>query len=347
MGRGARPWWVALAISLLLHGGVLGGLGWRLPQWSRPAETAPLEVQLVSAPQSIPGVAPSPPRPVRPAPKPAAHRPPARLKTPEPLPPAEAAVEAAASAVPADADAMASQAATGAASAEPAPVTAARPPPAEASLPPLNSLPQRLDLHYRLRYGLASGEQTLLWVREGERYTLTSVAAATGLTRVFYGGRFVQTSRGRITPRGLQPEEFWDQRGDKHSSARFDPAQGLVTLLPETGGPRHFAYSGEVQDALSLFFQLALTAPPPDGRLSYTVFNGKKLRDYAYEVRGEETLDTALGPLRTLHLARVADNDDGRFEAWLALDRYYLPVRVIRSDDVGNTMELRVQSIAP
>jgi len=220
------------------------------------------------------------------------------------------------------------------------------PEPAEAP-PPLNPLPQRLDLHYRLRYGLASGEQTLLWVREGERYTLTSVAAATGLTRVFYRGRFVQTSRGHITPHGLQPEEFWDQRGDKHSSARFDPVQGLITLLPEKGEPRHFAYSGAVQDALSLFFQLALTAPPPDGRLTYTVFNGKKLRDYAYEVRGEAVLDTALGPLRTLHLARVADSGDGRFEAWLAIDRYYLPVRVIRSDDEGNTMELLVQSIAP
>lgn len=342
MGRRARPWWLALAGSLLLHAGLLGGLTWRLPQWETPAEPAPLEVQLVSAPPPVAVVAPSPPRPPRPSPKPAAPRPPARLKTPKPQPPVEAAAEAPAPAAPVDA----SQAADTAASVEPAPAADA-PEPAEAPPPPLNPLPQRLDLHYRLRYGLASGEQTLLWVREGERYTLTSVAAATGLTRVFYRGRFVQTSRGRITPRGLQPEEFWDQRGDKHSSARFDPVQGLITLLPEKGEPRHFAYSGAVQDALSLFFQLALTAPPPDGRLTYTVFNGKKLRDYAYEVRGEAVLDTALGPLRTLHLARVADSDDGRFEAWLAIDRYYLPVQVIRSDDEGNTMELLVQSIAP
>lgn len=342
MGRRARPWWLALAGSLLLHAGLLGGLAWRLPQWETPAEPAPLEVQLVSAPPPVPAVVPPPPRPPHSSPKPTAPRPPARLKALEPLPPVEASAEAAAPAAPADA----SQATAVTAAVEPAPAPAA-PEPAEAP-PPLNPLPQRLDLHYRLRYGLASGEQTLLWVRQGERYTLTSVAAATGLTRVFYRGHFVQTSRGRITLRGLQPEEFWDQRGDKHSSARFDPVQGLITLLPEKGEPRHFAYSGEVQDALSLFFQLALTAPPPDGRLTYSVFNGKKLRDYAYEVRGEAVLDTALGPLRTLHLARVADNsDDGRFEAWLAIDRYYLPVQVIRSDDEGNTMELRVQSIAP
>ncbi len=212
--------------------------------------------------------------------------------------------------------------------------------------PPLNALPPRLKLHFQVRYGLASGEQTLQWVNEGERYTLVSVAGATGLAGVFYRGRFVQTSRGRITPYGLQPEEFWDQRGDKHSRAHFNPGQGQLTFMPTKGVPRHFAYQGEVQDALSLIFQLALTAPPTASSLSYRVFNGKKLRDYTYEARGEAVLETALGALRTLHLARVADGD-GRFEIWLAIDRFYLPVRVLRSDDNGSEVELRLQSITP
>ena len=55
-------------------------------------------------------------------------------------------------------------------------------------------------------------------------------------------------------------------------------------------------------------------------------------------------LETALGALRALHLARAADGD-GRFEIWLAVDRHYLPVRVLRSDDKGNEMELVVLSI--
>jgi len=217
---------------------------------------------------------------------------------------------------------------------------------AEAAWPPLNALPPRLDLRFQVHYGLAKGEQTLLWVNEGEGYTITSVASATGLAGVFYRGRFAQTSRGRITPRGLVPEEFWDQRGDKRSSARFDAAKGTLTLTPAQGAPRHFSYQGEVQDALSLFFQLALTAPPPDGQLAYTVFNGKKLRNYRYDVRGEEMLETALGVLRALHLERAADGD-GRFEIWLAVDRHYLPLRVRQSDGKGNAMELVVRSIEP
>ena len=340
MGRSVRPLWLALAGSLLLHGSLLGGLEWRLPQWAPPSEPPAFDVKLVSAPTPVAAVAVSPSPRARPPSRPTALPPPSLPVAPLPEPRTEPLPEAAAPDAPAEPTVTLASPAT---VADAAPVE-----PDTAHVPPLrlNALPPRLDLRFQVRYGLASGEQTLVWVNEGEHYTLTSVATATGLAGVFYRGRFAQTSRGRVTPRGLQPEAFWDQRGDKHSSARFDAAGGSLTLDPAKGASRHFAYEGDVQDALSLFFKLALTAPPPDGKLSYRVFNGKKLRDYTYEVRGEETLETALGALRTLHLSRVADRD-GRFEAWLAIDRHYLPVRVLKSDDRGGEMELRVQSIAP
>jgi len=342
MGRSVRPWWLALAGSLLLHVSLLGGLGWQLPQVRAPLEPPPIEARLL----------PPPPKPV-PVPPVAAAKPKLASPLPRPAPPPEpiAMAELPADLAIADVDevvavAVAPEAAPQTEFHQTEPEAAAAEPVAEVVWPPLNPLPPRLDLRFQVRYGLARGEQVLVWINEGERYTLTSVAGATGLAGVFYRGRFVQTSRGRITPRGLQPEEFWDQRGDRRSSARFDSANDTLTLTPEKGAPRHFAYQGDVQDALSLFFQFALTAPPPAGPLSYTVFNGKKLRDYIYEVWGEETLETELGALRTLHLARAADGD-GHFEIWLAIDRHYLPVRVLRSDDKGNEMELVLLSISP
>ena len=122
--------------------------------------------------------------------------------------------------------------------------------------------------------------------------------------------------------------------------------------MPHEKGRSHTALAGHfpenlveggVQDALSLFFQMALTAPPKDGQLTYTVFNGKKLRRYTYAVRGEETLETALGRLRTLHLVRVGG--EGRFEVWLAIDRHYLPVRIVRAEESGAEGELTIRSI--
>lgn len=336
MARSARPWWLALTGSLLLHGLLIGAPGWDMPQQDSLPD-APLEAQLIAAP--TPAVPPSPP--------PAAERPPARSAALARLPPAEPPAEPPADPVAETSEAGAPEAPAAVAAADDSAAPGVTPPAPEAAPlapPPLNPLPSRLDLRYQVRVGPASGEQTLVWISEGDRYTITSVAAATGLTSVFYSGRFVQTSRGRITPHGLQPEEFWDQRGDKLARARFDAALGQLTLLPARGEPRHFTYRGEIQDALSLFFHLALTAPPT-GQVSHTIFNGKKLRDYAYQVRGEAALDTALGELRTLHLVR--EGGDGRFEIWLAIDRHYLPVRVVRGDEKGNEMELNLVALAP
>ncbi|MFP5408916.1 MAG: DUF3108 domain-containing protein [Gammaproteobacteria bacterium] len=334
-------WALALAISLLLHlGFMLGVWGWNRVSWTPTPTTQLIEARLVAAPAPRTQAPAKPPVRSRPAPAPA----PVPDVSPEPRP--EAVV----------ADAVIAESASDFTTPGPVdPVIEVPEPvvapvadtPPEAAPPALNALPPRIDMRFQVRYGFASGEQTLLWISDGTHYTLTSVAAATGLVGVFYSGRFVQTSRGRITPHGLQPEEFWDQRGERRSSARFDAAHSRYTLTPVSGPPRHFDTTGrDPQDALSLFFQFALTAPPTETELAYTVFNGRKLRHYVYTVRGETLLETELGALRTLHLVRQLDGD-GRFEIWLAIDRHYLPVRVLRSDDKGNEVELRVQSIAP
>lgn len=346
MNRRARAGWLALAASVLLHAALLGGLAGRLPVWEAPVEAPAIEARLVERARAA--APPAPRLRVRPE----------AVAAPAALPaPVQRAVQTEASpAAPAplpDADAagaaMAEPDAAGVAADAPPPVprptVAHAPQPVVDEPPPLNPLPPRIDLHFSVHYGVAGGEQTLVWVSDGERYTLTSVASATGLAGLFYRGRLVQTSQGRITPAGLQPEEFWDQRGDRRSSARFDHAAARVTLTPVRGAPRHLDGAGDTQDLLSVLFQLVLTAPP-ETAVRYVVFNGKRLRTYTLEPRGETELETALGPLRTLHLARAVTGGD-RFEIWLAVDHNYLPVRLLRGDDEGSAVELRILAIAP
>ena len=339
MGRSLRPWWLAVFVSLLLHGWLIGGTQWSLPQWVSPSEPPPLDVQLTLAalPEVVPLPAPPKIRAEAVAPSPAAQDSVLSVAGVSPTPAESTVIESVAASEPV-APVAAPQPQIADSPAAPADVTALAP-------PPLNPLPARVDMRFKVTYGVAAGEQTLVWVNEsGKHYTVISVAEATGLTGLFYRGQFVQTSRGRITPYGLQPQAFWDQRGDRRSSAKFDAELGHLTFNPHKGAPRHFSYQGDVQDVLSLFFQLALTVPSTTSELGYTVFNGKRLRDYRYEVRGETMLDTAVGPLRTLHLARLGNND-GRFEIWLAADRHYLPVRVLKSDEKNNEVELLLLSM--
>lgn len=332
--RSPPLWPYALAGSLLLHALLLFFLLADRATVRNSAESRPIEVQLI---QTFRPAAPAPPARSRPppAPRPVAEVPQAEgaaVTDAAAQTPMAEATEASGEAEAASPDA--SSISSGEAAAEAAPEAAS-----------FNALPPRIDLRFQVRYGIARGEQTLVWVSDGDTYTVTSVAAATGLAGVFYSGRFVQTSQGRVTAHGLVPEMFWDQRGDKRSSARFDSASGTLTYTPAQGASRQYPYREGTQDTVSLFFQLALAAPPAD-TAAYAVFNGKKLRHYAYAVLGEVTLDTALGPLRTLHLARTG-TQDGRFEVWLAIDRHYLPIRVLRTDDKGNEVELLVASLSP
>jgi hypothetical protein len=335
-----RAIWLALAASLLLH----VTLFTTAPRWSvgeAVVELATVEVTMQDAAlPAMPSQPPTPalrphPKPVAPPPAPTAE-PPAELAAAEPIEVAQPEQTVAADGPEVEPEPEFQP--------EPQPEPEPEPEP-QPALPPLNRLPQRVDAEYRLSIGPASAKQTVVWVNEGHRYTLTSAAAATGITRLFYAGTFVQISRGRITPTGLQPETFWDQRGDKHRNARFDAERNEITVSTAGGETRHIGYTGTVQDALSLPFQLALTAPPEPGSLNYQVFTGKKLRDYAYEIRGEAMLDTAIGPLRTLHVARLG-HADGRFEIWLAIDRHYLPVRMLRVEDSGAEGELAISALA-
>jgi hypothetical protein len=339
----ARGLWIGLVASSLLHTALLTPGLVVLPGAWEEMDAPPIEARLelplptpplpetVTRPQ--PRVAAGPvarPRPAvtpvdsAPSPPPEAAAPESPVTPVEPAPPAPPAEPMAEGYPPAE------------------PPAAALPPPEPAVK--LNSLPRRIEVEYRINYGPASGKQTLLWINEGGRYTITTVAAATGLASVFYSGQFVQTSRGRITANGLQPEEFWEQRGNKRSQARFDYENRSI-LVESRKGPRTIPLPEATQDVQSLLFQMALTAPPPqDGQSS--LFNGRKVRSYRYQTVGEETLETGLGALRTLHLIRTPASGEGRFEIWLAIDRHYLPVRIVRTEESGLDGELLAERIS-
>lgn len=329
-GRARRVFWWGLAASVLLHLGLLSG-AWVLPPvLINQDEPPPLTARLVNLPPPAKVLAKAAPPPVKPAPRPPSPLPapePPETETPTAPPDPVEAVAASTDPVPPIAS-------------DPAPTTDSPPTP---SGPVLNSLPRRLTLLYRARYGMAAGQQTLLWVNEGDHYTITSIVSAQGLASLFFSGQLVQTSRGRIVATGLQPEEFWDQRGNKRSQSRFNYATQTV-LTESSKGARTYPLPAGLQDAQSLLFQLALTAPPATDS-DNAVFNGKKVRSYRYRVVGEEDLDTPLGVMRTLHMMRVTDSGAERFEIWLAIDHYYLPVK-LATEISGYDAELLVQSLA-
>lgn len=342
MGDRRLGWVVAaLLLSAAIHGVVLGLPGWTLPG-PEGAEPPILNATLVAAPRPAlsapPAAKPSVPRPA--VPRPPA---PARPRTAEAAP-------VPAVAVPEAAEAPAGEAPTPP-PLEPAP--SAPPvdaPPAPAS--PLVPAGPAWPREGRIVYDVFRGEQNFLvgqtahsWEQDGQRYRMQAVVETTGLVALMRSFRYVQTSEGRVTARGLVPERFRvDQEGRRPESAEFhwDAAEAVVRR--NKGPERRGALRPGDQDVLSIWHQLALMGePPPHLRLS--LVSNKSVTPSELETVGMDVLTLPLGHVVAHHLrARALDNSLS-LDIWLAEKFGYLPVRILVTDRQGETYDQRAREV--
>jgi hypothetical protein len=233
---------------------------------------------------------------------------------------------------------------------EPAPEPETAPPPQAPPRPPaaLVAIPGSQRLSYSIfgelrsmRYH-ASGE--LLWAHDGEDYEARMEVGA------FLLGSRVQSSRGRITPDGLQPQRF----GDKSRQERvveFDHAQAQARF--SDGSPTAPLLQGS-QDQLSIFVQLAsqLAANPasyPRGtELALQTVGVKGADTWHFVVNGEETLNLPGGEQATLKLTRLLRRpDDLHVELWLAPGLGWLPARLRLSQPNGDYIDQQWRGSQP
>jgi hypothetical protein len=323
---------LAMAGSLAIHALVMSSA--RIELAAPPQPRPPLEARLAPAPAAPPAPAAAP-----------ARRPETRQATAKPLtPPVPVVSTSTPLYVPPewDLDPVSEP--------EEAPLAAAEPPRAERlalapqSAPevPVNPLPRNGQIEYNVLYGsgdgLPVGRVVQSWKIENDRYLLTSDAETTGLVDFFRPQQLRYISQGRVTARGLKPEEFFItrmRRGKTEAArAKFDWEQRQIHY----GYPHDRKVAGLVegaQDVMSLAYQFAL-APPQPGRYRIAVTTGKDFEVHEIEVFPEEIIETPIGQLRTLPLKQIARPGKEHFDLWLAVQYNYLPVRLRHYDRKGD-----------
>jgi hypothetical protein len=178
------------------------------------------------------------------------------------------------------------------------------------------------------------------WQARDGRYSLVSVAEATGLIALFASGKIVQSSEGRVTTSGLQPEQYTMAKGDRgQPPVQFDWGQKRL-LLPGGG----IELPELAQDLLSFAFHLAMTVRDGDGEWRLPVTNGKTLREYGFRIVGHETLTVGENTVETLHLLGGRPGT-GSLDVWLAPSRHWLPTRIRTLDQKGKTLVLSLESV--
>lgn len=302
---------IALAVSLLLHLWLTGGLDFSIAP--EPVAPPPIEARLIGA-----AIAPDRPAPQREPPPAGAASSPRTPHLPTATPifgPGTALPQAMAPAVVAE-----------------------RLEPSSAAV-----LPEAFKIRFSVQGnegGLVLGRLNHVWRRSGERYSLVGVAEASGVFALFYSGLLSQTSSGAITPDGLRPESYWMQRSRKSYSAHFDWGQRTARLGDPYGA---LALAPGAQDYLSVVYQLALFPHPDEGRV--WVIDGKRAKEYVYREIGLETIELPLGKVETLHLRIGQGQEEADMDLWLRAQAPHLPLKMTLIDDKGRTGVLLAETI--
>jgi hypothetical protein len=203
--------------------------------------------------------------------------------------------------------------------------------------------PERITLTYELKRNSLVVDVSETLEHDGRTYVITSEGKGRGILALF--GILKRTSRGRITPQGLRPDEFRDERpGGWTVSAKFDWDARSVTQ-EKNGKSETLKMPTTAQDPLSLAYSFAFV--PPKGK-EYDVMraDGRGLTPFHFTVVGTEKLATPAGEMQTLHIAKVPDGpEDKATDIWFAAERDFLPVRVLVVEKDGTRSDQMITRI--
>lgn len=207
------------------------------------------------------------------------------------------------------------------------------------------NLPANYQARYTLyRSGLVLGEVTHTMRSLGqERFVLESQMRTTGLISWLRKEKITEHSEWTYEQNGIRPLQYdFKRTGSKDKSAQviFDWKQN--SALKKNGAAQTITLTPTTYDNLS--YQLAIMHDLLNNRraLDYQVIGERKVSHYKFTVVGEETIDTALGKLKTLKLQR--GNDRRLTTIWCAPKFSYLPVQIEQNDEKEGHLQLRIDT---
>lgn len=205
--------------------------------------------------------------------------------------------------------------------------------------------PARVEIHFKIVTGsIKLGEGHHVLEHNGGRYRVVNDSTPTGIAALFIKD-VESVSSGRVTESGLKPESY-EENGRKggRREARFDWPDMQLTMVYD-GEKRVEPLPPDALDAASFPYSFAFV-PPKAEVFTAHLTDGKRLTTYKYRLVARETLKTPMGDIETLHYEKVKEGDDKRgFDFWLAVDRYYLPVKLRYTEKDGRPFDSNVVDI--
>lgn len=198
-------------------------------------------------------------------------------------------------------------------------------------------LPPSVDLSYTIKArqkGFSIGGDALVsWRVTGASYTLHSDTRA-----MLFGSIMENRSEGLIDSYGIAPVQFTEKRIRKEPwTTTFERGGKIISF---TESKVTYPLKGGEQDRSSVAWQLvavARAAPDkflPGSEWTFFVAGRRDAEPWTFKVIKQESVQTGLGAVEALHLAKLppADSKDQRLDIWLAPSREWYPVRLRFTD---------------
>jgi hypothetical protein len=202
--------------------------------------------------------------------------------------------------------------------------------------------PGRVELASEIaRNGSTIAEVRYLLEHDGASYRITETSKGRGILAL--RGTIRRMSRGMISPDGLKPLEFLDERTGRSSAhASFDWEMKTVTQQYK-GEPRTEPLPPQAHDRLAFMFDFAFA--PRRREVAFDLLDGRGKSRHVYKRDGRERIQTPLGEFEALRFVRA--NGDERTEIWLAAALDFLPVRIVVVEKDGTRYEQVTTKISP
>jgi hypothetical protein len=163
--------------------------------------------------------------------------------------------------------------------------------------------------------------------------------------------RYTLTNAGKILVAGVQEVSVFAVEGRRvvpksyiHQGTGLNNRRREVHFTPGADTIRslykdqwyELPYTENTLDRMSQQEQLRLNLlndPTPREDISFRVADGKRIKDYQFVYVGEETIDTPLGPVQTLHFERTHEDPDRKSDTWIAPEWDFMMVKTVHVED--------------
>ena len=171
-----------------------------------------------------------------------------------------------------------------------------------------------------------------------KNYEIDYKAKAEGISSFFYSKPLIQKSTGSIDTSGLKPDYYLYNHGKKRKSEAFFDWESKTLTINRKETSDKYVLIEQAQDQLSFMFQFMFLDPL--NKMQIPITNAKVFKIYNYHYIDEANIDTKLGYLDVLHVAKFNYQSPERIDLWLAKKYGYLPVKIsITEDDLSSIIQ--------